>query len=47
MAVQEDASGNRWKDFEAGDMSEATYLRLLGRLLDVDRHRIAAYGVYG
>ena len=31
MAAQEDASGNRWKDFEVGDGNEAIFLRLLDR----------------
>ena len=39
--------GNRWKSFEAIDMSEATFLRLLERLPDTERYRSDAYGVYG
>ena len=35
------------KDFEVGDRSEATFLRLLKRLSDTERYRLDAYGVYG
>ena len=41
----EDAVSNRWKNFEVGAISEATFLRLLERLTDTERYRIDAYGV--
>ena len=43
----EDASGNRWKDFEVGDRSESTLLRLLERLPDAACYSSDAYGAYG
>ena len=46
-AVVEGASGNRWKDFEVGDRSEVTLLRLLERLPDAERYSSDAYGAYG
>ena len=46
-AVVEERNGNRWMDFEVGDMSETTFLRLLERLPDTDCYGIDAYGVYG
>ena len=46
-ALAEDALGNRRKDFEVGDRSESTFLRLLERLPDTARYRIDAYGGYG
>ena len=45
-AVVEDASGNRWKDFEIGDRSESTFMRLLERLPDEDRYETEGYSVY-
>ena len=45
--VVEDASGNRWKDFEVGDRSESAFLRLLDRLPDTACYSSDAYGVYG
>ena len=46
-AVAEDASGNRWKDFEVGDRSESTFMLLLERLPDAARYSSDAYGAYG
>ena len=46
-AAVEDALGNRWKDFEVGDRSESTLLRLLERLPDAVSYRSDAYGAYG
>ena len=43
----EDASGNWWKDFEVGDGSESTFLRLLKRLPDAERYSSDGYGAYG
>ena len=46
-AVAEDALGNRWNDFEVGDRSESTLLRLLERLPDAASYSSDAYGAYG
>ena len=40
------ALNNRWKDFEVGDRSESTLLRLLDRLPDAACHSNDAYGAY-
>ena len=39
----EDASGNWWKDFDVGDRSEGTFMRLLERLPDTERYGNDAY----
>ena len=46
-AVVEEADGGRWVDFEVGDRSEATFLRLCERLPEAERYRTDAYQVYG
>ena len=46
-AVVEERDGSRWIDFEVGDRSEATFLRLLDRLPDSECYETDAYGVYG
>ena len=46
-AALEDALGDRWKDFEVGGRSEATFLRLLERLPDTERYETDVCGVYG
>ena len=43
----EDALGNRWKDFEMGDRSGSTFMRLLEGQPDAGRCSGDAYGVYG
>ena len=43
----EECDGSRWIDFEVGDRIEATFLRLLDRLLDSECYEPDAYGVYG
>ena len=47
-AVVEEADGWRWVDFEVGDRSEATFLRLRlsERLPEAQRYRTDAYQVY-
>jgi len=45
-AVVEEADGSRWVDFEVGDRSEATFLRLYERLPEAERYYSDAYGVY-
>lgn len=46
-AVVEEEDGRRWVDFEAGDRSEETFLRLYGRLPEAKLYRSDAYQVYG
>ena len=46
-AVVEEGDGRRWADFEAGDRSEETFLRLYGRLPGAELYRSGAYQVYG
>ena len=46
-AVVEEADGRQWVDFEVGDRSEATFLRLYGRLPEAEKYRTDAYQVYG
>ena len=46
-AVVEEADGRIWVDFEVGDRSEATFLRLYGRLPEAEKYRTDAYQVYG
>ena len=46
-AVAEDALGNRWNDFEVGDRSESTLLRLLEGQPDAESCSGDAYGAYG
>ena len=45
-AVVEEPDGRKWVDFEAGDRSEATFLRLYQRLPEAERCRTDAYQVY-
>ena len=45
-AVVEEWDGSRWVDFEAGDRSEETFLRLYGRLPEAGLYRSDAYQVY-
>ena len=45
--VVEEKDGRRWVDFEVGDRSEETFLRLYGRLPEAEQYRTDAYSVYG
>ena len=45
-AVVSEADGSRWVDFEVGDRSEATFLRLYARLPEAGLYRSDAYSVY-
>ena len=45
-AVVEEYDGRRWTDFEVGDRSEGTFLRLYNRLPDADRYVSDGYSVY-
>ena len=45
-AVVEEADGFRWVDFELGDRSEETFLRLYGRLPEAELYRSDHYWVY-
>ena len=45
-AVIEEKDGSRWMDFEVGDRSEDTFLRLYNRLPDAARHVSDGYRVY-
>ena len=45
-AVVEEVDGSRWVDFEVGDRSEKTFLRLYERLPDAKRYRSDEYNVY-
>ena len=42
----EEPDGGKWVDYEMGDRSEATFLRLYERLPDAERYRSDAYKVY-
>ena len=42
-----EADGRRWVDFELGDRSETTFLRLLARLPATGQYRSDHYAVYG
>ena len=45
-AVVEEGDGRRWVDFEVGDRSEATFLKLYERLPEAQRYVSNAYRVY-
>ena len=45
-AVVREIDGGRWVDFEAGDRSEAPFLRLYERLPEAGLYRSDAYAVY-
>lgn len=45
-AVVEERDGSRWVDFEVGDRSEETFLRLYSRLPEAGLYRSDAYQVY-
>ena len=45
-AVIQEADGSRWVDFEVGDRSAATFLRLYDRLPEAERYRSDHYQVY-
>lgn len=45
-AVVAEADGRRWVDFEVGDRSEETFLRLYGRLPEAELYRSDHYRVY-
>ena len=45
-AVAPEPDGSRWIDFEAGDRSEAPFLRLYERLPEAELYRSDAYVVY-
>ncbi len=45
-AVIEEEDGSRWVDFQAGDHSEVTFLRLYQRLPEAKVYRSDAYRVY-
>ena len=45
-AVVEEVDGSRWVDFEVGDRSEDTFLRLYERLPEAERYCSDAYKVY-
>ena len=45
-AVVEEADGSRWVDFQVGDRSERTFLRLYRRLPEAERYRSDHYQVY-
>ena len=45
-AVVEERDGRRWMDFEVGDRSEETFLKLYHRLPDADSHVSDGYRVY-
>ena len=46
-AVVEEEGGRRWVDFEVGDRTEETFLRLYERLPEAKQYRTDAYRVYG
>ena len=46
-AALAEADGSRWVDFERGDRSETTFLRLLARLPETLQYRSDHYGMYG
>ena len=45
-AVVEEPDGWKWVDFEVGDRSETTFLRLYERLPEAEKYRTDAYRVY-
>ena len=45
-AVVEEGDGRRWVDFEVGDRSEATFLKLYDRLPEAQRYVSDGYRVY-
>ena len=45
-AVVSESDGRRWADFEVGDRSEQTFLRLYERLPEAKLYRTDAYQVY-
>ena len=45
-AVVEEADGSRWVDFQVGDRSERTFLKLYRRLPEAKRYRSDHYQVY-
>ena len=45
-AVVEEEDGRTWMDFEVGDRSEETFLRLYNRLPEAERHVSDGYIVY-
>ena len=45
-AVVEEEDGRRWVDFEVGDRSEATFLKLYDRLPEAQQYVSDAYRVY-
>ena len=45
-AVVEEGDGRRWVDFEVGDRSETTFLKLYGRMPEAQRYVSDAYRVY-
>ncbi len=45
-AVIEEEDGSRWVDFQVGDRSEVTFLRLYDRLPEAKLYRSDAYRVY-
>ena len=46
-AVVEEEDGSKWMDYEVGDRSEKTFLRLYERLPDAKKYRSDEYNVYG
>jgi len=46
-SVSEESDGSRWVDYEVGDRTEETILRLYERLPEAERYRTDRYGVYG
>ena len=46
-AVLAEPDGSRWADFEIGDRSEKTFLRLYERLPEAELYRTDGYRVYG
>ena len=46
-AVVEEVDGSRWYDYEVGDRSEETFLRLYERLPEAEMYRSDEYKVYG
>ena len=45
--VVSELDGSRWADFELGDRSEQTFLRLYERLPEADLYRTDGYRPYG
>ena len=46
-AVIEEWDGRRWVDFEVGDRTEATFLKLYNRLPEAEQYHTDGYRVYG